>query len=498
MKRKIESILIWLMIALLTMYTTGCKKILDVPVYSQLAPGNFLNTGKGITATLAFAYSRSAMMNGNETYRAIGSELFSTDLYYQTDGGDNALAKILMNFSWSSSDVNTFVYDIWTPMWQAILNANLVLENLNSVKDITEEEKMELDGEARFVRAYAYYKLWNLFGPVPLRQNTQQPEALARASREEFSNFMESELATCISELHDPGKELNYGRANKGAARALLTKWYLNTYQWEKCVEISGEMMALGHYQLVSDYNQMFEVDNERNTEFIWVQPALTNQNDAHNSFLAPVLPPGFQKTADYQYPFTFQAWSNFASQFRLRDAFVNSFSLDDDRAKRILKKYINTNGDTIDLMKVSKDNARGIKFPPDPNASGNLHGNDFPFLRYADIILSRAEALNNLHGPNQESIDLLNKIRHRAGIEGSLSLEDFSAKEELSDLILEERAHEFWYEGKRRRDLIRMGKFIEFAKNRGVNNATARDTLFPLSQSALDANLKLTPYPVD
>src|SRR5690606_1881057 len=119
---------------------------------------------------------RSAMMNGNEAYRAISSELYSTDLYYQTDGGDNALAKILLNFNWSSSDANTFVYDTWIPMWETIRNANIVLENLSSVKDISEDERVIMDGEARFVRVYAYYNLWNLFGSMPLRTSTEQLE----------------------------------------------------------------------------------------------------------------------------------------------------------------------------------------------------------------------------------------------------------------------------------------------------------------------------------
>ncbi|SHJ81106.1 SusD family protein [Tangfeifania diversioriginum] len=108
--------------------------------------------------------------------------------------------------------------------------------------------------------------------------------------------------------------------------------------------------------------------------------------------------------------------------------------------------------------------------------------------IRYADILLSRAEALNQLNGPNSESIDLINQIRNRAGLE-DIQLADFDTREALVEQILKERRWEFWYEGKRRRDLIRNGKFIEYAHNRGISNATENHLWFPIPQSAVDAN---------
>src|SRR5690606_39797988 len=103
------------------------------------------------------------------------------------------------------------------------------------------------------------------------------------------------------------------------------------------------------------------------------------------------------------------------------------------------------------------------------PNAISQNNGNDIPVVRYADILLSRAEALNELSGPNQESIDLINQVRTRAGID-NLQLASFSTKEQLRDHILAERGWEFFTEGKRREDLIRMGKFISGALSRGKN----------------------------
>ncbi|WP_373331374.1 RagB/SusD family nutrient uptake outer membrane protein [Salmonirosea aquatica] len=135
-------------------------------------------------------------------------------------------------------------------------------------------------------------------------------------------------------------------------------------------------------------------------------------------------------------------------------------------------------------------DNARSFKYTPDPNAISQNNGNDIPEIRYADILLSRAEALNELSGPTQESIDLINQVRTRAAVP-ALSLADFSTKEQLRDHLLKERGWEFFTEGKRREDMIRMGTFISNAVARG-KNAQPFHVLYPLPQSEIEANPNL------
>src|SRR5690606_1402850 len=104
--------------------------------------------------------------------------------------------------------------------------------------------------------------------------------------------------------------------------------------------------------------------------------------------------------------------------------------------------------------------------------------------------LLSRAEALNELNGPNEESVDLLNEIRLRANVPLKV-VGDFSSKESFRDFILDERGKEFFTEGLRREDLIRHGKFISSARSRGYQ---ARDhhVLFPIPQQQRDANITL------
>ena len=146
----------------------------------------------------------------------------------------------------------------------------------------------------------------------------------------------------------------------------------------------------------------------------------------------------------------------------------------------------MNSNGETIDLSPPN-DNPRPFKYWPADDIAGPSYGNDIPVIRYADILLARAEALNRLNGPNQESIDLINEVRERAGLD-DLVLTDFGSAEALNEAILIERGWEFYLEGIRRDDLIRHGEFISRAQERG-NPAQPHHVRYPIPQFALDAN---------
>lgn len=183
---------------------------------------------------------------------------------------------------------------------------------------------------------------------------------------------------------------------------------------------------------------------------------------------------------------FTFtNAMSNFATQYRLRTAFVNTMAANDSRNILIIKFYVNLSGVTVNLM-ATADNARSLKYW-DNGTIGNNSGNDVPVLRYADILLSRAEALNELNGRSQQALDLINLVRVRSNVPALLPA-DFSTKESLRDHILKERGWEFISEAHRREDLIRHGKFISSAIARGVSTKEYH-VVFPIPQVEIDAN---------
>jgi hypothetical protein len=124
------------------------------------------------------------------------------------------------------------------------------------------------------------------------------------------------------------------------------------------------------------------------------------------------------------------------------------------------------------------------LKYGEDPASDGLFCGTDIVLIRYADILLLRAEALNEINGPNQESIDLINQIRDRAFNNNpakKVNLSMFADKQSLNDYILQERQFELLFEGERRADLIRHDKYIQQAQDRGVTNAQPHHVRYPL-----------------
>jgi starch-binding outer membrane protein, SusD/RagB family len=467
-------------LALSSMLQWSCEEMLEVEPYSELDK-EVIQTEPGMQALLFSAYR--GIQNSTPSRWMINASEGTTDMGFNTGGTENLMMVQLINFTWDPS-LGTLTSDVWEPHYRAIRDANRVLENLEGA-NIPAAKADQFRAEAKFIRGYAYELLYKWFGTVPLRTSSAQPEQLARATDAEMRTFIEAELTEAIPNLPDPGKEATYGRANKGMAYAVLAKYYLNTKQWQKAIDASDAVINFNYYLLFEEYEKMFTVANEGNKEMIMVIPCL-NIEGYGNWYTAGALPNDFIKTAQVPEYTWVTGMANFGTQYRLRSAFVNTFDVDNDRrAILVMRSFINSKGATVNLM-ATADNARSLKYWDNATA-GNHSGNDVPLLRYADILLAKAEAMNELNGPTQESLDLINEVRDRAGLD-DLTLAEATSKEVYRDLILRERGWEFVAEGKRREDLLRNGTFISSAIARGAG-ATEKHKLFPIPQSERNAN---------
>ncbi|WP_257668404.1 RagB/SusD family nutrient uptake outer membrane protein [Parapedobacter tibetensis] len=465
----------------------GCEKYLDEPVYSEMDPETLLATEAGVNSLLNSTFAE-LFLSGWDGKSRMNLENWCTDIEWETGGGENLIATQMINFTWDAS-LPWFNNILWLRPYRAIRNANLLLENIDR-GEYDASRKATYMAEARFMRALAYAKLYGWFGPVPLRTSSDDPLELGKASDEEMQAFIESELQSVSAGLPLPGEEANYGRPNRGAALATLCKFYLNTKQWEKVVTTADDIIALDNYRLYSEYEKLFRVENERNSEFILVFPQSPQGNG--NGYINGAFPPGFQRDPVLGLEFR-SGWQNWAAQYRLYDSFYNSFKASDERRKLIMTGYINGAGREISLL--NNNDTRSIKYWPDPDAIVNEHGNDLPEIRFADILLAKSEALAELNWPSQEAVDLVNQVRERAGLVGddAVSLADFSSLQAFRDHMLNERAWEFYNEvGIRREDLIRFGKFVSSAHGRGKTNARETHVLFPIPQAAMDADPSL------
>lgn len=471
---------------------SGCQDFLDEQVFTEYDPDSFLNSEAGINAVLTATYRQSRPLYRETWFSFAG---WTTDLQLERGGGYAAPAATFANFQWEVS--NNFFRNNWRELYEAIRNANSLLDNIDAVTAISADKVAALKGEAQFLRAFNYYVLQDHFGGVPLIKSAKELNLEpGRATNEETLAFIEAELQAAAANL-PVNAELS-GKATKGAALALLGRVMLNSKQWQKAADAMKQVIDLNKYELFAPVEGLFSVENEGNSELIFVFESLNTG-------------PGWNYTP-HAYPVGYPTGQvNYGAQFQLWRWFVNSFHPDDRRALEydpdngkygwILKNYVNKGGEFVDLMNdeiiagVEKKYPRSFKFTPDPNALAQNHGNDIPIIRYAEVLVSRAEALNELNGPTQEAIDLLNEVRARAGVP-LYQLADFPTKESLRDQILVERSWEFFTEGLRRQDLIRHGKFISSAQERGKALAQPHHVLFPIPQSELEANPALKQNP--
>lgn len=470
----------------------SCTKPLEVSPTSEISTENVLTTESGIKSVL---YSSYAQMQSQVLSRVLINEAeVCTDMGYNTNGAENVYLSTFINFTWDAS-LATFASDPWNPNYTSIRDANTVIENIDKV-NTTDENKRLYKAESRILRAFAYTRLYNYFGPVPLRTSTTQAGDLARATDDEMKTFIETEITESVADLPDPGQEAQYGRINKGIAYSILAKFFLNTKQWQKAADAGNSVIGFGYYSLYPDFSELFRVGNEgiSNKEMILVLPCL-NEADYGNWFMAGAMPASFASAPEVPGFVYNSGMSIFATNYRLRDAFVNTFDANDTRKKLIITKYVNTSGATVNLM-ATADNCRSFKYW-DNAIVGNNGGADVPLLRYADILLTRAEALNELNGPSSEAFDLINQVRTRAGL-AKLTATDAPTREDFRAAILRERGWEFVSEGKRREDLIRQGKFLSSAISRGISAdiATENKLLFPIPQTEINANKLCTQNP--
>ncbi len=480
-------------VACLALGTTGCNSFLEEKVYTEYDPNAMLQEQSGLDALLAGAYSRSRIISyTHRNYTYLMNE-FPTDIAFETGGGLERNAAPFINFTWSVDDglLNSF----WIQMYEAISSANSVLSVTEDLTSLSSDKVKAIQGEARFIRAVSYYFLYNLFGTTPIIEipKNASPDEIEnigkstpRASKEDFVKYLVDDFKFAAENL--PVKEDPIGKATKGAALGMLTKLYMHEKDWSNAASTAKEVIDLHHYELYADYKKMFSVDGEGNMEYIYRAPCIA-QDGYHNNYMAHAFPPNYPIQSN---------WINFGAQFRTYTAFYDTFEAGDIRTQSFVTNYVDQSGKQVELLRDESgqalNNVRSFKYWPDPNAASECNGNDIVYLRYADILMCRAEALNELNGPTKEAIDLVNEIRKRAKVK-EIELADYNTKDKLRDFILAERGREFFSEGLRREDLIRHGKFISNAVSRG-KNAKAYQELYPIPLRQREANKNLSQNP--
>jgi hypothetical protein len=485
--------------------TSSCKKMVEPKVYSYLTDANAFLTLSDAKAAVNGVYSRLKQPSGRSDawmyyagFQVTISDL-TTDVGHASSGGDVGL---MADCQWAPA--NTYLAFAWQHQYKLVTDANRSLYYIPKMTAITDAQKNQFLGELRFLRALGYVDLTDAFGPVILvteetvAKNIAQPDyeaTLPTTPVADINKLIISDLEFAAQHLpanynqSDIYNSKDIGRATKGAAMSLLCKLYMREHEWQKALDLTTEIMKLG-YGLYPSYAGLFAETNKWSQESIFSALAdpLTDAVEIMNHF-GPI-----------NNPVVTDRWQYFA----LTWYFWNTFAANDDRKQMFYYDYVGTDGLHYVQGPPGQTNPpTGFYYMPDvattkfadPKGSTTYYdGHVFPILRYADILLCRAEALNELTGPTGEAIDLINQVKSRSHATGLGNAGTFT-KETLRDAILQERGWEFFFECKRRQDLIRMGKY-ESMVNKYLTAAgkTGRismpaDKYFSYPQAQVDLN---------
>ena len=457
----------------------GCQDALEVSPASQFSDG-FLDTPSGVNALLNSAYDNIQYTHDPGANRIYLEETV-TDVFINFRGFLNGNLQPYQDFTFNAN--SAYLYDnLWQKCYNAIRDANALLDVVPQNQELSDEEKTQIVAEAHFIRGLAYKFLYGWFGPVPLIDKVfRSPDEefnVPRAEESILTVFIEDELRLAAGTL--PETQELYGKATQGAALGVLTKFYLQTKNWQAAAVTAQQVIDLGQYALQGDYAALFALENEGNSEMIFAFPSIPLEGNG-NIWVANALPP--------QYPTTI---FNTATQVCVPVEFYNTFAEDDQRKELLLTEYVSNQGETVDLLTgVEFQNPRSLKYAIDLRADSRDGGADFILIRYADILLARAEALVMASGAvDAEALDLLNQVRTRAGL-APYGMADVPEAAAFIDRLIQERAWEFYSEGKRREDLIRHNQLVTNAVARG-KKAEPYHVRFPIPQGELDANPNL------
>ncbi len=356
------------------------------------------------------------------------------------------------------------INDLWKQAYSGIFQCNDILADANT----TNLQKAQL----RFLRAYFYWRLMDVFGNIQLV--VTPGVTVAQSTRAEAYAFIESELLAAIPELPEGKQE--YGRVSQGGAYALLARLYLNakvytgTEQYQKAIDAADMVINSGVYSLSPKYSEVFDPHNVENVEHIFVAPF---DESTGTGAVWPMM------TLHYPSQLTWKLQSQPWNGFSTLEDFYNSYDDKDERkaANFIVGPQFDYSGE-LQLLDLAYDKADADGAPLNytpfinelyPNASRqggarfgkfsfkigqkNDADNDFPLLRYGEVLLNKAEALARQNGwSDGEALNLVNQIRERAKADPLASLTEGE--------MLAERGRELFIEALRRTDLIRFGVY--------------------------------------
>ena len=353
----------------------------------------------------------------------------------------------------SANDNDQSINAVWKRIYQTIGNANAIIGNLGNAQGISEERLGEIEGQAKFIRAFCYFYLVRWFGEVQLTtfENQSDIENVRQSSVEDIYASIVGNLIDAENKL--PASFSERGRPTRGAAKALLAKVYLTMTGWPiedpsyyaLARDKANEVIGSGTYSLEPNFANLWAQSNRlTNTEFIFgFYASIENEGSASSHM----------HTASRHWGNGEGGWGDFNSETRFFNAFPNGSRKD--------ASFTSVFADGMTFVQAGVEPYIAKFRDAGQTVSNGLAGEGFNIqLRYADVLLIYAEAANMAeNGPSTEAYNAINMVRQRAGL---VDLTAGMSSSDFDDAVIAERNWELAFEMNRWFDLVRKKMVVE------------------------------------
>lgn len=475
----------------------SCNDSLDVTPIGTLMGGNFPKTNDDAIALTNGVYAPNVGISTSLAYMI--------DLTTETTvSGENPNSGggLLGLIQWDPT--NSYVTSVWTALYIGITSANDVIDKLSDSETISESIKKRSIGEAKFLRAYYYFYAVQFWGEVPLVLHNTDGTGTTRAAIDDVYTQIVDDLKSAAENLPNVANsaDSDKGRASKGAAYALLSKVYLVWGQtsdtggssskkdkFQKSVDAANSVTG---YELEENYLDNWDVNNKNGKESIFsTQHALSTASDGSggNHLAHCAFSSGFSNSTPHV----------LISDIKFFDAFDD---LDQRKEGTYAKELYNPSTNSIFTFTLPR--YRKYIDISNPLGSASNRNINRSILRYADVLLIKSEAINELNNnPSAEAYEAINQVRRRAFRHFPItqpSVNDLPSGldyEEFKQAIQNERMFELTYEQSHWLDLVRWRIYVKTLKESGVDESFKKQTVelknyrFPIPQSQRNINPK-------
>ncbi len=453
------------------LFTASCEDFLDLNPISEQNVDDFYQNANDIKTAVNGAYQSLHLVYNN--YYFFG-EVRSDNTTIQTFVINNA---DIDEFSISTSNINTA--QIWESCYTGISRVNTTLGRIGGI-EMEDELRSRYVGELKYLRGFLYFQLARIFGGVPLiLEEVNDPKEgfdHSRASLDDVYLQIEQDLDDAVGSLPASYDAENMGRATSGAARALLAKVHLAQGENQQAIPLLEAVMESETYELLPAYEDVFDINNANNPEILFsvrYEGGGTGTGSPFNNLFAP-------KAAGEIITQLGQANGQNVPEQSLLDAYEE----DDQRFDATISMgFTNAEDEYVEDPFTTKFLDQGMTAPFDAS-------NDWPVIRYSDVLLMYAEAL----GESDDAYEAINRVRTRAGLPDI----DETSPGTFTEKLLQERRVELAFEGHRWFDLVRLDQFIPVMNAEGTvpyekgNLVQEYHRVFPIPQSEIDVNPNL------